>query len=120
MTLIAQVKTARYFKAPQHHRIIMASTINITVDGIPDGARDIVLNKSDGTPVINESVTVTGGKITFDLPTVNPGETLKGYAHDGLATILRAAYLEGVTISDSGIGELYNTVELFNTVELHA
>ncbi len=98
----------------------MASTIDITVDGIPDGARDIVLNKSDGTPVINESTTVTGGKITFDLPTINPGETLKGYAHDGLATILRAAYLEGVTFSDSGIGELYNTVELFDTVELHA
>ncbi len=98
----------------------MASTISITVDGMPDGARDIVLNKSDGTPVINVSVTFNGGKVTIDLPTVDAGERLKGYAHDGLTVILRATYIEGVSVSDSGIGELYNTTELFNEVELHA
>ncbi len=75
----------------------MSSTIDITVSGIPDGARNVVLNKADGTPVINESATFTGEKATINLPATAAGEKLKGYAHDGLATILRATYLEGIT-----------------------
>ncbi len=99
----------------------MASTIKLSIDSIPDGARDVVLNKADGTPLINESVTFTSEEATIELPLTDAGERLKGYAHDGLSTILRAVYIEGITISDSsGIGELYNTVELFDTVELHA
>ncbi len=75
----------------------MASTIELSISGIPDGARDVVLNKMDGSPVASESVTFASEKATLTLPNVNASTRLKGYTHDGLSTILRSAFLEAAT-----------------------
>ncbi len=102
----------------------MATTFELNVSRIPAGTYTMVLDKADGTRAFRGNVVFGGQTCSVDLPALNDGELLKGYVDDGLMVVRRAAYIEGTTapatvLADS-IGELYDTVELFDTVELHA
>ncbi|MCP4279354.1 MAG: hypothetical protein GY776_05025 [Alteromonas sp.] len=100
----------------------MATTFELNVSRIPAGTYTMVLDKADGTRAFRGDVVFGGQTCSVDLPALNDGELLKGYVDDGLMVVRRAAYIEGTTAppSSDSIGELYNTVELFNTVEIHS
>ncbi len=97
----------------------MATTFELNVSRVPAGTYTIVLDKADGTRAYRGNVTFGGQVASIALPLLDDDVLLKGYMDDGLPTVRRAAYIEGLTGS-SGIGELYNTTELFDTVEIYS
>ncbi|MCP4322600.1 MAG: hypothetical protein GY787_12295 [Alteromonadales bacterium] len=97
----------------------MATTLNLEISRVPAGTYTVVLDEADGTRAFRGNVTFGGGKGSVDLPLLDDDVLLKGYMDDGLPIVKRAAYIEGLTGAD-GIGELYDTTELFDTVEIYS
>ncbi len=98
----------------------MASQLNITITGVPDGTYTTVLDKEDGTRLTRESVTFSSTNTSTVFKDLAVGETVKGYVDDNDAISTFGAYVEGVTtLTTDNIGELYNIKELSNITEIH-
>ena len=77
----------------------MASTLDLTVSGIPDGTFMTVLDDAAGVRIQRQNETYLNEQVTIALSTTDGGITIKGYVDDGLPVSLNAAYLEGITVS---------------------
>ena len=90
----------------------MPSTLDISVTGIPDGDYVTVFDqKSDKARIKVETLTYSGGALSTSFPSIGGDVTVCGYIHDNSATSLKAAYIEGVTVTDAG-GETRYFAEL--------
>jgi len=74
-----------------------ASTLNLTVTGIPDGTFMTVLDEADGTRLQRQNETYSSETVSIVVD-VAVGETVKGYVDDNSNPSSNAAYIEGITV----------------------
>ena len=77
----------------------MSSTLDISIEGIPDGSFMTVLDQADGTRIQRGSIVYTDEAMSVTLP-IDGGITVKGYVDDSLNPSANGAYIEGVTVGD--------------------
>ncbi len=98
----------------------MASKLDITITGVPDGTYTAVLDKDDGTRLTRESITFASTSTSTVFKDLAVGETVKGYVDDNANISTFGAYVEGITtLTTDNIGELYDNKELSNITEIH-
>ena len=90
----------------------MSSTLDISIEGIPDGSFMTVLDQADGTRIQRGSIVYTDEAMSVTLP-IDGGITVKGYVDDSLNPSSNGAYLEGVTVG----GVIFTPLSLFQSGE---
>ena len=90
----------------------MPSTLDISIEGIPDGSFMTVLDQADGTRIQRGSIVYTDEAMSVTLP-IDGGITVKGYVDDSLNPSSNGAYLEGVTVG----GVIFTPLSLFQSGE---
>ena len=91
----------------------MPSTLDISIEGIPDGSFMTVLDQADGTRIQRGSIVYTDEAMSVTLP-IDGGITVKGYVDDSLNPSSNGAYLEGVTV---GSVVIFTPLSLFQSGE---
>lgn len=77
--------------------LLISSTLNLTITGIPDGSFMTVLDDDSGVRLQRQNETYASEVVSISLP-VAIGTTIKGYVDDNTNPSSDGAYIEGVTV----------------------